>query len=111
MWDLSSKMNPELFSYSLCADLGLGGEFPVLISNSLRYQIQRHLMDYGADALMDSLEDGSAFRKGDRIDQWAPQVQELTEEDLGQFLKQQERDARRMRRESTKFSSRRYSYV
>jgi len=39
-WDPNSPLNsPEAFAHMLCADLGLGGEFPTLVAHSIREQI------------------------------------------------------------------------
>ncbi|KAJ1649573.1 Chromatin structure remodeling complex protein sfh1 [Dispira simplex] len=48
-WDLTTTLDdensqnmPEIFARSLCAELGLGGEFVMLITHSIREQLLRH---------------------------------------------------------------------
>ena len=46
-WDLSNPLNsPEQFAQQLCADLGLGGEFPSTIAYSIRGQLSWHAKAY-----------------------------------------------------------------
>ncbi|KAJ1970013.1 Chromatin structure remodeling complex protein sfh1 [Dispira parvispora] len=48
-WDLTTTLDdenlqnmPEIFARSLCAELGLGGEFVTLVTHSIREQLLRH---------------------------------------------------------------------
>lgn len=103
-WDLQSEITPEEFANILCSDLSLGSEFPMLIAHAIREQLQRHLMEFG-EMETNPAETG-VFRESTAIQEWGPAVEELNDEDLDQYLRLQERHARRLRRESSKFSRR-----
>lgn len=58
-WDLNSRdVTPEMFAKQLASDLGVGGEFPIEIANSIREQIlahkQRKIMDEERDYVVRS---------------------------------------------------------
>ncbi|KAG2182828.1 hypothetical protein INT44_005809 [Umbelopsis vinacea] len=111
-WDLAndSSAAPEVFSRQLASELGIGGEFVAIIAHAIREQLYRHkkqLVDeYGFEGeIMDSLPTG--FRNMDDAEAWAPQMDELSNEELEKILIAQERSIRRMRRETRFKRSRR----
>ncbi|KAJ3312089.1 Chromatin structure remodeling complex protein sfh1 [Blyttiomyces sp. JEL0837] len=79
-WDLASPLTPEEFAKTLAADLGLGGEFPSLVSHSIHEQIYRARMilannlvslDDDGDLVVGMLKDtigGARLRGGDKGD-------------------------------------------
>jgi hypothetical protein len=107
IWDMSPDNNitPETFARQMCEELGLGLEFAVLISHSIREQIGRKTFQVLQE---DSLRYG--FRDIAFLEHWQPEVTELDDEELELKLKANERESRRLRRESTKFGGVRRKY-
>lgn len=95
-WDMSeTKNDPEQFAVALCTELGLGGEFITGIAYSIRAQLNFHKKTCSNYTNLPTIE--IAFRTGD-LDLWSPVLGTLTEQEMERMLKDQERNARRMRR-------------
>ena len=114
MWDISPEntLTPETFAAQMAADLGLPSEFCILIAHSVREQIQQHLVEYQTVELdMDAIAARKGllgmFRPSTDADEWCPEVDYLDDEELEAIAKTQERNARRLRRESSKVYRRR----
>ncbi|KAG0176425.1 hypothetical protein DFQ29_006154 [Apophysomyces sp. BC1021] len=112
-WDLDNTGNnaPEVFSRQLASELGVGGEYVSIIAHAIREQLYRHkkqLVDeYGLEnELAEPLATG--FRSIEDAGNWTPQMEILSNEELEKLLIAQERNIRRLRRETRfKRSSRR----
>lgn len=113
-WDLFSNHSPEAFAKQLTADLGLGGEFIVLIAISIREQLQRKLRerlfgDIDEDAAKPFPSGGSkfrldhAFRRFEDAEDWSPAVEQLTPDELERLTADKERSNRRQRREASRY--------
>lgn len=108
VWDPAARdLSPEDFARLLAADLGLGGEFPVLVAATIREQLFRAVRDRLEGEWWDEEEayashvlPGSVVRNCDDADEWAPDLVELAEDEREKVLMDQERSMRRMRRET-----------
>ncbi|ORE04807.1 SNF5-domain-containing protein [Rhizopus microsporus var. microsporus] len=114
-WDLQNDNTnaPEVFSRQLAAELGVGGEYVGIISHAIREQLFRHKKQY-VEELMIEGEIRSAldnvYRPMDETKHWEPQIETLSNDELEKLLISQERNIRRMRRETRfKRSTRRIS--
>ncbi|RUS21521.1 hypothetical protein BC937DRAFT_92433 [Endogone sp. FLAS-F59071] len=124
-WDLSDSGGgttaggnaPEEFAYRLAADLGIGGEFVSIIAHSIREQLYTHKKKridevgrlgqgrgrvYGFDEGTDPLT--TAFRNLDEAHEWAPHIETLTADGLEKLLLDKERNTRRLRRETSRYT-------
>ncbi|KAI9247094.1 hypothetical protein EDC94DRAFT_367364 [Helicostylum pulchrum] len=104
-WELQTEKTnaPEVFSRQLAAELGVGGEYVAIISHAIREQLFRHKRQLVEEFLIDGeirtkLE--SAFRPIDDAKKWEPHMDMLSNDELEKLLISQERDIRRMRRET-----------
>ncbi|KAI7849457.1 hypothetical protein BDC45DRAFT_520416 [Circinella umbellata] len=111
-WDLNNTSNnaPEIFSKQLAAEAGLGGEYVSIISHAIREQLYRHKRQWvdeslGGEELAEPLVNG--FRNIEDAESWAPQMEVLSNEELEKLLIAQERNMRRLRRETRFKRSRR----
>ncbi|KAL7308816.1 Chromatin structure remodeling complex protein sfh1 [Mucor circinelloides] len=116
-WDLNNiKTNaPEIFSKQLASELGLGGEYVNIIAHGIRDQLFRHRkrlveefegLDRRHSPSESVLESG--YRKITDATKWAPKLEVLSNDELEKLLIAQERNIRRLRRETRfKRSSRR----
>jgi chromatin structure-remodeling complex subunit SFH1 len=111
----------EAFARQTCADLGLGGEWVSAITHAIYWEVLKMKKDM-CDGRISS---GSALVQGDvenlsvraeegagwRYDEdnfgsgWEPRVEVLSKEDIEKREENREREVRRMRRETAKFSS------
>ena len=127
LWDINNPANsPEVFASTLIADLGLGNEFFLSIAHSIREQIHQHWIEYLKDEIYKVPMDRGPMELGEQdvmrifrnpgllenhiisshhnFEQmkdnslWSPMVQQLTEDDVRKFEKQEERNARYARR-------------
>lgn len=96
-WDVSCPDNsPEEFAKTLCQELGLGGEFVSAICYSIRGQLGWHVKTLAfTEAPLKPLE--SPLRTGN-IDKWAPTIETFTDQEMEKKIRDQDRNARRMRR-------------
>ncbi|KAK4516909.1 uncharacterized protein ATC70_000236 [Mucor velutinosus] len=108
-WDLNNiKTNaPEIFSKQLASELGLGGEYVNIIAHGIRDQLFRHrkrLVEEfeGLDRRHLPSEDAldSGYRKITDATKWAPKLEVLSNDELEKLLIAQERNIRRLRRET-----------
>ncbi|KAI8367603.1 uncharacterized protein BYT42DRAFT_618021 [Radiomyces spectabilis] len=113
-WDLSNTTSnaPEVFSRQLASEVGLGGEYVAIIAHAIReqlYQHKRQLVDeYGFEGEV-AKPLASAFRSVEEAGSWTPQMEMLSNEELEKLLVAQERNIRRLRRETRFKRSRRYA--
>ncbi len=127
MWDINNPSNsPEAFASTLIADLGLGSEFFLPIAHSIREQIHSHWLIVQQEGHHKSLPEVTPKVAGEADPQtifrspvglensivvsyhsheqesaallWSPTIQQLTEEDVRKYEKQEERNARYARR-------------
>jgi chromatin structure-remodeling complex subunit SFH1 len=111
-WDLYSPMLPEDFARQVVQDLGIGGEFAMLIAHSIREQSFRKWKEriYG-DAFEDEGIAASnvygrldmAFRSYEQAGEWCPVLEVLTNEEVDRLIMDRERSFRRQRRETSKY--------
>lgn len=96
-WDISCPQNsPEEFARNLCQELGLGGEFISAISYSIRGQLGWHIKTMTfTEAPLKAIE--TPLRTGN-LDKWAPNIENLTDQEMEKKIRDQDRNARRMRR-------------
>ncbi|KAL0083902.1 hypothetical protein F4703DRAFT_1602739 [Phycomyces blakesleeanus] len=111
-WDLDNTISnaPEVFSRQLASELGVGGEYVSIIAHAIREQLYRHkkqLVDeYGFDGeIAEPLSSG--FRTVEDAGVWTPQMEMLSNDELEKLLIAQERNIRRLRRETRFKRSRR----
>ncbi|KAI7897650.1 uncharacterized protein BX663DRAFT_527449 [Cokeromyces recurvatus] len=104
-WDLDNVHSnaPEVFSRQLAAELGLGGEYVSIIAHGIRDQLFRHrkriVEEYeGLYKKEERLETG--FRKLAEAANWVPKLEVLSNDELEKLLIAQERNIRRLRRET-----------
>uniref|UniRef100_A0A915I7Z8 SWI/SNF-related matrix-associated actin-dependent regulator of chromatin subfamily B member 1 n=1 Tax=Romanomermis culicivorax TaxID=13658 RepID=A0A915I7Z8_ROMCU len=97
-WDMSETENsPEQFAVSLCADLGLGGEFIPAIAYSIRGQLAWHQRTYAfSESPLPDIE--CPFRNQGDAEQWGPFLETLTDAEMEKKIRDQDRNTRRMRR-------------
>ncbi|KAJ1950002.1 SWI/SNF chromatin-remodeling complex subunit [Dispira parvispora] len=115
VWELGMGcQDPELFAASLCADLGLAGEFQTAISHSIREQLFIYtktllLLGYPVDgtpiedielqsALLPPLE--TVVRSRRDVDAYTPSLMELGVGELERKERDEDRDIRRKRRQT-----------
>jgi SWI/SNF-related matrix-associated actin-dependent regulator of chromatin subfamily B member 1 len=108
MWDISADntTTPEQFARRLCSEMGLCTEFRLLISHSIREQVSKHVMDYSAVEHLDldgtgsndSVTRRSVYKTA--TESTLPAVEELDDLEWEQMVRAQERQSRRLRRES-----------
>ncbi|CAO3700629.1 unnamed protein product [Rhizopus stolonifer] len=114
-WELQNDNTnaPEIFSKQLAAELGLGGEYVGIISHAVRDQLFRHKKQYAEELMMESeirSKLDTVYRPMEETKHWEPQLEDLTNDELEKLLIAQERNIRRMRRETRfKRSTRRIS--
>ncbi|CAG0897393.1 unnamed protein product [Darwinula stevensoni] len=94
-WDMSEKNNsPEEFANSLCAELGLGGEFTTAIAYSIRGQLSWHQRTYAfSDNQLGMVE--SPFRPQGDAEAWSPFLETLTDAEMEKKIRDQDRNTRR----------------
>ncbi|KAI9275592.1 hypothetical protein BDA99DRAFT_191053 [Phascolomyces articulosus] len=110
-WDLNNTSNnaPEIFSKQLAAEAGLGGEYVSIIAHAIREQLYRHKRQWVDESLSEELAEPlvNGFRNIEDAESWAPQMEVLSNEELEKLLIAQERNMRRLRRETRFKRSRR----
>ncbi|KAJ8661483.1 hypothetical protein O0I10_002749 [Lichtheimia ornata] len=110
-WDLENTTGnaPEIFSRQLAAEVGLGGEYVCIIAHAIREQLYRHKRQWVDESLMEELAEplATGFRSIESAETWAPQMELLSNEELEKLLIAQERNMRRLRRETRFKRSRR----
>ncbi|KAI8642764.1 hypothetical protein BD408DRAFT_415893 [Parasitella parasitica] len=108
-WDLNNVKTdaPEVFSRQLAADLGLGGEYVGIIAHGIRDQLLKHKKKmveeferidrrgFTAETILES-----GYRKISDATKWAPKLEVLSNDELEKLLIAQERNIRRLRRET-----------
>ncbi|CEP08311.1 hypothetical protein [Parasitella parasitica] len=104
-WELQNEKTngPEVFSRQLASELGVGGEYVAIISHAIREQMFLHKKQYVDEFMMDAeirtrLDNG--FRPVEDAKRWAPRMDMLSNDELEKLLIAQERNIRRMRRET-----------
>ncbi|KAK6053494.1 SNF5 / SMARCB1 / INI1 protein [Cooperia oncophora] len=97
-WDMSDPNNsPEQFARSLCAELGLGGEFTSAIAYSIRGQLQWNQRTYAfSESPQPTVE--CTFRNPSESEAWGPFLETLTDAEIEKKMRDQDRNTRRMRR-------------
>ncbi|KAF6023090.1 SMARCB1 [Bugula neritina] len=97
-WDMSEPQNnPESFARTLCADLGLGGEFMSAVAYSIRGQLSWHRRMYAfSETPLPTVE--VALRNQSEADNWCPFLETLTDAEIEKKIRDQDRNTRRMRR-------------
>ncbi|WKY01299.1 hypothetical protein Q1695_015360 [Nippostrongylus brasiliensis] len=97
-WDMSDPENsPEEFARSLCAELGLGGEFTSAIAYSIRGQLQWNQRTYAfSESPQPTVE--CTFRNPAESETWGPFLETLTDAEIEKKMRDQDRNTRRMRR-------------
>ncbi|KTW25904.1 hypothetical protein T552_03178 [Pneumocystis carinii B80] len=113
-WDINNPYNdPEVFAERMCLDLALTGEFKTAIAHSIREQAQMYtkslfLVGYTFDGKPIEDEDiktmilptvSCIFRPLEMLNEYSPVLYELSESELEKQNKENERDARRKRRQ------------
>ncbi|KAI9499525.1 hypothetical protein BDB00DRAFT_866398 [Zychaea mexicana] len=110
-WDLNNTSDnaPEVFSKQLAAEAGLGGEYVPIIAHAIREQLYRHKRRWVDESLHEELAEPllNGFRNIEDAASWAPQMEVLSNEELEKLLIAQERNMRRLRRETRFKRSRR----
>ncbi|CAO3633948.1 unnamed protein product [Mucor hiemalis] len=114
-WELRNERTnaPEVFSRQLAAELGVGGEYVAMISHAIREQLFKHKRQYVEEFLIDGeirANLDTAFRPIDEAKKWVPRLDMLSNDELEKLLIAQERNIRRMRRETRFKRSSRRSY-
>ncbi|KAI8993682.1 hypothetical protein BDB01DRAFT_847525 [Pilobolus umbonatus] len=104
-WELlnDSTNAPEVFSRQLAAELGVGGEYISMISHAIREQLFRHRRQFVEEMMVEggvktTLD--NPIRSGDEVTAWTPHLDMLSNDELEKLLISQERNIRRMRRET-----------
>ncbi|KAI8380463.1 hypothetical protein EDC96DRAFT_491109 [Choanephora cucurbitarum] len=112
-WEIKDENTnaPEVFSRQLAAELGIGGEYVSMISHAIREQLFKHKKQYAEELMIEGEIRGNlenAFRPIEEAKDWVPRMDMLSNDELEKLLIAQERNIRRMRRETRfKRSSRR----
>ncbi|KAK9379359.1 uncharacterized protein V2V93DRAFT_373609 [Kockiozyma suomiensis] len=108
---LKTGLTPEQFARTVVADLGLAGEFYPAIAHAI-YEVLIRLKKEACEGhLPVEVDNDAAYNTeaGWRVDQeglgdeWAPTVEELTQEEIERREVERERNIRRLRRETAKF--------
>ncbi|TPX51229.1 hypothetical protein SeMB42_g01991 [Synchytrium endobioticum] len=112
-WPLFTQpdVSPEDYAQKTCADLGIAGEFAPAIAVAVRDQVAHARLAYGNDALAASLRAppferlaNAPVRNEGNEDQWQPNLQELTQDDMERMAKEKERETRLARRNQQRVS-------
>jgi SWI/SNF-related matrix-associated actin-dependent regulator of chromatin subfamily B protein 1 len=111
-WDINNPSNsPEDFAHSLCTDLGLGSDFILPISHSIKEQILEHqkavmnerrryyqiMYNRGGTSTIPVkvLDTGSLLRDVyTELTEWQPIIKKISNEDIKKFEKKEERKLR-----------------
>ena len=117
-WDISNPENdPEEFARNVCIDLGLGTEFIVPITHSIREQIleyqksassERNNYFYGGNYYRQpnkkNIVDSNNYIREIFTDtsEWDPEVKHINEEEIKKFEKKEERKNRYAQRRNNK---------
>ncbi|KAK9360903.1 hypothetical protein V1504DRAFT_129742 [Lipomyces starkeyi] len=111
-WDLASaEFTPERFARTIVEDMGLSGEFYPAIAHAI-YEVLIRLKKEACEGHLPTEVDNDAAYNADagwRVDQeglgdeWAPSLEELTQEEIERREVERERNIRRLRRETAKF--------
>ncbi|KAK9447609.1 uncharacterized protein V1518DRAFT_421447 [Limtongia smithiae] len=105
------SFTPEQFAKTVVKDMGLSGEFYPAIAHSI-YEVLIRLKKEACEGHLSTEVDNDAAygaESGWRVDQeglgaeWAPTVEELTQEEIERREVERERNIRRLRRETAKF--------
>ncbi|KAK7203539.1 hypothetical protein BZA70DRAFT_296884 [Myxozyma melibiosi] len=108
---LRTGLTPEQFARTVVSDLGLTGEFYPAIAHAI-YEVLIRLKKEACEGHLPIEVDNDAAYNADagwRVDQeglgdeWAPTVEELTQEEIERREVERERNIRRLRRETAKF--------
>ncbi|KAK4519109.1 uncharacterized protein ATC70_009340 [Mucor velutinosus] len=104
-WEMQNEKTnaPEVFSRQLASELGVGGEYVAIISHAIREQLLLHKKQYVDEFSIDGeirTHLDSGFRSIEEAKQWAPHMDMLSNDELEKLLVAQERNIRRMRRET-----------
>ncbi|KAI0989183.1 hypothetical protein GJ496_009893 [Pomphorhynchus laevis] len=98
LWDANNPdNNPEEFASILAADLGLGGEFVTSIAFSIRSQLLWHRQGNPASSSA-SFDITCPIRNSEILNEWSPSVELMSDADMERKLRDEDRNARRMRR-------------
>ncbi|KAI9478490.1 MAG: hypothetical protein EXX96DRAFT_249878 [Benjaminiella poitrasii] len=106
-WELDNNDErtnaPEIFSRQLTSELGVGGEYVSIISHAIREQIFKLKKQYAEEVMIEGeireiLDNG--FRFIEEASEWQPHLDALSNNELEKLLVSQERNIRRMRRET-----------
>ena len=94
-WPLFSnyQVTPEVFARSYCSDLGIGGEFVPLVSHSIREQVVLARLNFH-EAEVPPMWRQRPFRREEDEDEWEPELRLLSEEEVKEMLKEQDRSSR-----------------
>jgi len=125
LWDINNPANsPEVFASTIIADLGLTNEFFLPIAHSIREQIRQHWTTYLNEEIYKAPDKNNAEGEQDPMKMfrnpailesqiitthhnyeqtkdaalWSPVIQQLTEDEVKKFEKQEERNARYAKR-------------
>ena len=111
-WDVNNpKNNPENFAHSLCTDLGLGSDFILPVTHSIKEQIldhQKNIMNErrryyqlmynrgsSSSVPIKILEPGNILRDiYNETTEWQPIIKKISSEDIKKFEKKEERKLR-----------------
>ncbi|KAH7050363.1 hypothetical protein BKA62DRAFT_739217 [Auriculariales sp. MPI-PUGE-AT-0066] len=129
-WDLLSPLLPEDFARALCADIGLSGEAVPLVAHAVHEELLKHkrdalewgLVEDVAGAYVRNLGLGgggwgkqgnnprrlkSVWREWNEIEEYgyAPRLEVLSQEELERREMERERAQRRLRRETSRFTT------
>ncbi|KAF2461035.1 hypothetical protein BDY21DRAFT_361046 [Lineolata rhizophorae] len=109
---------PEIFAKQTCQDLGLGGEWVVALSHAIyeaSLRLKKEIFENGGllggygevanDAADETTEAGWRYDHEHLADAWEPKVEELSKEEIEKREGDRERQIRRLRRETARFSS------
>lgn len=104
----------EMFAKQTCADIGLVGEWVPAIAHAMYEAVLRLKKDVcesgglGAEMLNDAIEGQEAgwrYEPDALADEWEPKIEVLSKEDIERREGDRERQLRRARRETARFSS------
>jgi len=106
----------EMFAKVTCADLGLAGEWVPMIAHAIYEAVLRlkkeacengGLVGYGEvdNDAAEGVEAGWRYEPEHLCDEWEPKVEILSKEEIAQRELYREREIRRLRRETARFTS------
>ncbi|KAI8904852.1 hypothetical protein EDD86DRAFT_194649, partial [Gorgonomyces haynaldii] len=88
-------ITPEVFSRRYCTELGIAGEFIPIVAHAIREQVVNARMNFG-EAEIPPFFRQRPLRGQEDDDIWEPELRQLSQQEVDQLMKEEERQSRYM---------------